>query len=66
MSIRIQSKIVGYEVVEEQEEAAAREKARAETEERQKAKIIRMTERVARPEAIAARMGLSRSRDRKC
>ena len=57
MSIRIQSKIVGYEVVKEQEEAAAREKARAETEERQKAKIIRMTERVARPEGMEALEG---------
>ena len=57
MSIRIQKKIVGYEVVKEEEEAAAREAARAEGEERQSAKIIRMTERVARPEGMEALEG---------
>ena len=51
MSIRIEKKIVGYEVVKPEEEAVAREAAQAE--ERQKAKIIRMTERVARPEGQA-------------
>ena len=57
MSIKIQKKIVGYEVVKEEEEAAAREAARAEGEERQSAKIIRMTERVARPEGMEALEG---------
>jgi len=52
MSIRIQKKIVGYEVVKPEEEAAAKEAVQAATEERQKAKIIRMTERVARPEGM--------------
>ena len=57
MSIKIQKKIVGYEVVKEEEEAAAKAAAQAETEERQKAKIIRMTERVARPEGMEALEG---------
>ncbi|MGD8578409.1 MAG: NrdJb, partial [Lysobacterales bacterium] len=57
MGIRIESKIVGYEVVKEEEEAAAREKARLEAEDRQSAKIIRMTERVARPEGMEALEG---------
>jgi len=50
MSIRIEKKIVGYEVVKPEEEVAVREAAQPE--ERQKAKIIRMTERVARPEGM--------------
>jgi hypothetical protein len=57
MSIKIQQKIVGYEVVKEEEEAAARVVAQAEAESRQKAKIIRMTERVARPEGMEALEG---------
>ena len=70
MAIKIQKKIVGYEVVKEEEEAAAREAARAEVEERQSAKIIRMTERVARPEGPLPARGShptharSRARDR--
>ena len=57
MSIKIQGKIVGYEVVKEEEEAAAREEAKAENEERQKATIIRMTERVLRPEGMESLEG---------
>jgi hypothetical protein len=57
MSIRIQSKIVGYEVVKEEEEAALKEKAAAEKEERKSAKIIRMTESIARPEGMEALEG---------
>jgi hypothetical protein len=57
MTIRIQEKIVGYEVVREEDEAAARKEPRAENEERQRAKIIRMTERVARPEGMEALEG---------
>ena len=55
MSIRIQGKIVGYEVVKEEEEAAARKEAQAE--ERQSATIIRMTEEVARPEGMESLEG---------
>ena len=57
MSIKIAGKIVGYEVVKEEEEAQAREQARADAEERQKATIIRMTERVARPEGMESLEG---------
>jgi hypothetical protein len=57
MSIKIQKKIVGYEVVKPEEEAAAREAAKAEVEGRQKAKIIRMTERVLRPEGMESLEG---------
>ena len=57
MSIKIQKKIVGYEVVKPQEEAAAREAAQAEVEGRQTAKIIRMTERVLRPEGMESLEG---------
>jgi hypothetical protein len=57
MTIKIQKKIVGYEVVKPEEEAAAREAAQAEVEGRQKAKIIRMTERVLRPEGMESLEG---------
>jgi len=52
MGIKIANKIVGYEVVNEEEEIAAREAAEAENQNRQSAKIIRMTERVLRPEGM--------------
>ena len=52
MSIKIANKIVGYEVVKEEEEKAAREAAEAESQNRQSATIIRMTERVLRPEGM--------------
>ena len=57
MSIRIDKKIVGYEVVRKEEEAAARAEAQLLREERQSAKIIRMTEQVARPEGLDALEG---------
>ena len=57
MSIKIQGKIVGYEVVKEEEEIAARKEAEAETADRQSATIIRMTERVLRPEGMEALEG---------
>jgi len=56
MSIKIEGKIVGYEVVKE-EAAAAKAEAQAENQERQSAKIIRMTEWVARPEGMEALEG---------
>ena len=52
MSVRIDKKIVGYEVVKKEEEAAAKAAAQGAREERQKAKIIRMTEQVERPEGM--------------
>ena len=57
MSIKIERKIVGYEVVKKEEEAAAKAKELAESTERKKAKIIRMTEWVARPEGLEALEG---------
>lgn len=57
MSIRIDRKIVGYEVVKKEEEAAARAEAQLAREERQSAKIIRMTEQVERPEGMDALEG---------
>ena len=57
MGIKINSKIVGYEVVNEEQEAAAKKEAAVEVEERKKAKIIRMTERVLRPEGMEALEG---------
>jgi hypothetical protein len=57
MSIKIETKIVGYEVVKEEEEAAALAQAQAEKEERKSAKVIRMTEHIARPEGMEALEG---------
>jgi len=56
MTIKIQRKIVGYEVVKE-EDAAAKPETQAGGGERQSAKIIRMTERVARPEGMESLEG---------
>ena len=55
MSIKIANKIVGYEVVKEEDEIAAREEAEAR--DRPSATIIRMTERVLRPEGMEALEG---------
>ncbi len=57
MSIKIETKIVGYEVVKEEEEAVALAEAMADKETRRSAKIIRMTERIARPEGMEALEG---------
>jgi len=57
MSIKIANKIVGYEVVKEEEEKAAREAAEAESQIRQSATIIRMTERILRPEGMESLEG---------
>ena len=57
MGIKIANKIVGYEVVKPEEEITVREEAKAESQERPSATIIRMTERVARPEGMEALEG---------
>jgi hypothetical protein len=57
MSIRIANKIVGYEVVKEQEETATRDEPPADSQDRATATIIRMTERVLRPEGMEALEG---------
>jgi hypothetical protein len=56
MSIKISNKIVGYEVVKA-ENSTSKEEAANDGKGRQKAKIIRMTERVARPEGMEALEG---------
>jgi hypothetical protein len=57
MSIKIETRIVGYEVVREEEEAAALAKVQADKEERKSAKIIYMTEQIARPEGMESLEG---------
>ena len=57
MPIRINENIVGYEVVKPEEEEAAEQAAQQEKEDRSKAKVIRMTERVKRPEGMEALEG---------
>ncbi len=57
MSIKIETRIVGYEVVREEEEAAALAKVQADKGERKSAKIIHMTEQIARPEGMEALEG---------
>ena len=57
MSIKIDENIVGYEVVKPEEEKAAAEQAAQEKEDRSKAKVIRMTEQVQRPEGMESLEG---------
>jgi hypothetical protein len=57
MAIKISKNIAGYEVVKPEEEAAAQKLAAEERETRSKAKVIRMTEKVLRPEGMEALEG---------
>lgn len=57
MTIKISKNIAGYEVVRPEEQLAAQQKAAAEKEERSSAKVIRMTEKVMRPEGMEALEG---------
>ena len=57
MTIKIDAKIVGYEVVKPEEEAAVKEAAQQEKEEKSKAKVIRMTEQDKRPEGMESLEG---------
>ncbi len=57
MPIKINAKIVGYEVAKPEEERAAEAAAQQEREERGKAKVIRMTEQVKRPEGMESLEG---------
>jgi len=57
MTIKITKNIAGYEVVKPEEQLAAKQKAIAESEERASAKVIRMTEKVMRPEGMEALEG---------
>ncbi len=57
MTIKINKNIAGYEVVNPEEELAAKELAEEEKEARTSAKIIRMTEKVMRPEGMESLEG---------
>jgi hypothetical protein len=57
MSIKIETKIVGYEVVKEEEEATALTEVQADKKERKTAKIIRMTEHIVRPQGMESLEG---------
>ena len=57
MSIKIETKIVGYEVVKEEEEATALTEVQADKKERKTAKIIRMTEHIVRPQGLESLEG---------
>jgi len=57
MTIKIRKNIAGYEVVKPEEELAAKKAAAEEREARTSAKVIRMTEKVMRPEGMEALEG---------
>jgi len=57
MTIKISKHIAGYEVVKPEEELAAQQKAAEEKALRAKAKVVRMTEKVMRPEGMEALEG---------
>jgi hypothetical protein len=57
MTIKINKHIAGYEVVKPEEELAARERAADEKEARSSAKVIRMTEKIMRPEGMESLEG---------
>ena len=57
MNMKIEKKIVGYEVVKPEEEAQKKAAEQARREERQTATIIRMTEAIQRPEGYEALEG---------
>jgi len=57
MTIKIRKNIAGYEVVKPEEELAAQKAAVEEREARTSAKVIRMTEKVMRPEGMEALEG---------
>jgi hypothetical protein len=57
MSIKIGTKIIGYEVVKGEESSASPARPSAEAEQKSNAKIIRMTERVERPQGMEALEG---------
>jgi len=57
MTIKISKHIAGYEVVKPEEELAALKRAAEEKEARSSAKVIRMTEKIMRPEGFEALEG---------
>jgi len=57
MTIKITKNIAGYEVVKPEEEAAALKEAKEKKAARASAKVVRMTEKVMRPEGMEALEG---------
>ena len=57
MTIKINKHIAGYEVVKPEEEEAAKVRAAEEREARSSAKVIRMTEKIMRPEGMESLEG---------
>jgi hypothetical protein len=57
VTVKISKNIVGYEVVKSEEQLAAQKTAEEQRAERAKAKVIRMTEKVMRPEGMEALEG---------
>jgi hypothetical protein len=57
MTIKINKHIAGYEVVKPEEELAAKVRAAEEKESRSSAKVIRMTEKIMRPEGMESLEG---------
>ena len=57
MTIKINKHIAGYEVVKPEEEEAAKVRAAEEKEARSSAKVIRMTEKIMRPEGMESLEG---------
>jgi len=57
VTVKISKNIVGYEVVKSEEEQAAQRAAEEQRSERVKAKVIRMTEKVMRPEGMESLEG---------
>ena len=57
MTIKISKNIAGYEVIKPEEELAAKKLAEEEREARSSAKVIRMTEKIMRPEGMESLEG---------
>jgi hypothetical protein len=57
MTIKISKNIAGYEVVKPEEELAAKQAAKEEKAARAKSKVVRMTEKVLRPEGLESLEG---------
>ena len=57
MTIKIDKNIIGYEVVKPEEEQAAKKAAAAEKLNRPRSKIVRMTEKVMRPQGMESLEG---------
>ena len=63
MPVKIEGKIVGYEVARPEDVKAAELAAQQEKEERSRGKVIRMTEQVQRPEGLVFFVFVAPDRD---